>query len=61
MKLIYNKGDYNMRGIPTQKQWNIPRPVKIPGGIRPDESGDGASPVPEKRIPLPKFSPPKKS
>jgi hypothetical protein len=41
-----------MKGTPTQKQGNIARPVKTPGGLRPDRSGDGAS--------LPKFKPPKK-
>lgn len=48
-----------MKGIPTQKGGNIARPVKTQGGFRPDKSGDGASPLPEKRIPLPKFTPPK--
>ena len=41
-----------MKGIPTQKQGNIARPVKTKGGSRPDRSGDGSD--------LPKYSPPKK-
>jgi len=41
-----------MKGVPTQKQGNIARPVKTPGGLRPDKSGDGAD--------LPKFTKPKK-
>ena len=31
-----------MRGVPTQKQGNIARPVRTSGGLRPDRSGDGA-------------------
>ena len=49
-----------MKGTPTQKQGNIPRPVKTKGGLRLDISGDGVSPLPEKRIALPKFSPSQK-
>jgi hypothetical protein len=49
-----------MKGIPKQSDGNIPRPVKIPGGVRIDVSGDGVSPLPEKTISLPRFSPPKK-
>ena len=41
-----------MKGTPTQKDGNIARPVRTPGGPRPDRSGDGAS--------LPKYTPPKK-
>ncbi len=41
-----------MKGVPTQKQGNIAKPVKTPGGLRPDKSGDGAD--------LPKFSKSKK-
>jgi hypothetical protein len=53
-------GGMFMKPVPTQKQGNIARPVKPDGGFRPDSSGDGANPVPEKRIPLPRFTPPKK-
>jgi hypothetical protein len=53
-------GGMFMKPVPTQKQGNIARPVKTDGGFRPDSSGDGANPVPEKRIPLPRFTPPKK-
>ncbi|MCX5990927.1 MAG: hypothetical protein NTZ04_01130 [Chloroflexi bacterium] len=57
-----------MKPNPTQKQGNVARPVPVPGGVRWDESGDGASlwpekvisPLPDKAIPLPKYSPPKK-
>lgn len=49
-----------MKGVPSQKRGNIARPVWTPGGPRPDRSGDGADVLPEKRIPLPKFTPPKK-
>jgi hypothetical protein len=35
-----------MKGVPTQKQGNIARPVMTPGGPRPDRSGDGAGVVP---------------
>jgi hypothetical protein len=31
-----------MKGVPTQKQGNIARPVQTKGGPRPDRSGDGA-------------------
>ena len=41
-----------MKGVPTQKDGNIARPVRTPGGLRPDRSGDGAD--------LPKYTPPKK-
>ena len=41
-----------MKGVPTQKQGNIARPVRDRGGLRPDRSGDGAD--------LPKYTPPKK-
>jgi hypothetical protein len=40
-----------MKGVSTQKDGNIARPVKTDGGLRPDKSGDGAD--------LPKFTPPK--
>ena len=52
-----------MKGVPKQSDGNIARPVRNKGGLgfRPDVSGDGASPLPEKRISLPKFTPPKKS
>lgn len=52
-----------MNGVPKQSDRNIARPVRVKGGfgIRPDRSGDGVSPLPEKRIPLPKFTLPKKS
>jgi len=36
-----------MKGVPTQKQGNIARPVSTKGGLRPDKSGDGASVVPK--------------
>jgi len=41
-----------MKGVPTQRQGNIARPVRDKGGLRPDKSGDGAD--------LPKYTPPKK-
>jgi hypothetical protein len=52
-----------MKDIPKQSDGNIVRPVRVKGGfgLRRDVSGDGASPLPEKRIPLPKFTIPKKS
>lgn len=44
-----------MKGVPTQKKdGNIARPVRTPGGLRPDKSGDGA----DVRVRTPK--PPKK-
>ena len=49
-----------MKGIPKQSEGAPARPVQTPWGPRPDVSGDGASPLPEKRIPLPVFNPPKK-
>jgi len=49
-----------MKGTPTRRDGNIARPVRVPGGVRPDKSGDGVPPVPEKTIPLPKFTPLKK-
>ena len=41
--------EVEMKGTPTQKQGNIARPVKTPGGLRPDKSGDGASVTPSKK------------
>ena len=38
-----------MKGVPTQKQGNIARPVQTKGGPRPDRSGDGAGVVPKKK------------
>jgi hypothetical protein len=57
-----------MKPNPTQKQGMPARPVEVPGGVRRDESGDGASlypenpisPLPGKVIPLPQYNPPKK-
>lgn len=43
------KEEAKMKGIPTQKGGNVPRITKTG---RPDRSGDGISPIPEKRIPL---------
>ena len=45
---IKSIGD-KMKGVPTQKQGNIARPVKTKGGFRPDRSGDGAGLFPEKK------------
>jgi len=38
-----------MRGVPTQKDGNIARPVREGIDIRPDRSGDGADVRPERR------------
>jgi len=40
-----------MRGVPTQKDGNIARPVREGIDIRPDKSGDGAAVRPERREP----------
>lgn len=37
-----------MKGVPTQKEGNIARPVWTKGGPRPDKSGDGAAVRPSK-------------
>jgi hypothetical protein len=42
--------EMKMKGIPTQKQGNIARPVKTSGGFRPDRSGDGVSPFIERPV-----------
>ena len=38
-----------MKGVPTQKQGNIARPVKTKGGLRPDKTGAGADVRPPKK------------
>ena len=37
-----------MKGVPTQKEGNIARPVREGIDIRPDKSGDGANVKPPK-------------